>query len=57
MELPKNIGSHFAPVHDLLMWLQVRFLWHTHWRCGIETVNSVCPPSPSSQILSQLFKR
>ena len=23
MELPKNIGSHFAPVHDLLMWLQV----------------------------------
>ncbi|TBU34643.1 DIL domain-containing protein [Dichomitus squalens] len=22
MELPKNIGSHFAPVHDLLMWLQ-----------------------------------
>ena len=24
MELPKNIGSHFAPVHDLLNWLQVR---------------------------------
>lgn len=23
MELPKNIGSHFGPVHDLLMWLQV----------------------------------
>ncbi|KAI0801000.1 hypothetical protein C8Q74DRAFT_1239789 [Fomes fomentarius] len=22
MELPKNIGSHFAPVHDLLNWLQ-----------------------------------
>ncbi|KAI0721376.1 DIL domain-containing protein [Cerioporus squamosus] len=22
MELPKNIGSHLAPVHDLLMWLQ-----------------------------------
>ncbi|KAM5530611.1 hypothetical protein V8D89_015729 [Ganoderma adspersum] len=22
MELPKNIGSHFGPVHDLLMWLQ-----------------------------------
>lgn len=24
MELPKNVGSHFGPVHDLLMWLQVR---------------------------------
>ena len=23
MELPKNVGSHFAPVHDLLNWLQV----------------------------------
>ncbi|KAI0756736.1 DIL domain-containing protein [Daedaleopsis nitida] len=22
MELPKNVGSHFAPVHDLLNWLQ-----------------------------------
>ena len=57
MELPKNIGSHFAPVHDLLMWLQVSFMYHMRWRCSTETVDSVCPPSPSSQISSQLFKR
>ena len=27
MGLPKNTGSHFGPVHDLLMWLQVRLFF------------------------------
>ena len=24
MELPRGVGAHFAPVKDLLNWLQVR---------------------------------